>query len=145
MRFIGIDPGKTGGICWIDEHGPHAMKMPTTRREQFRTLAELEDVDTVAVIERVHSMPNDGKSRAWAFGVHFGGLLMALEAAGIIYSDVTPAKWQRHLDCLTGGNKNVTKKRAQELFPTIKCTHAISDALLLAEYCRQTSGANNAR
>ena len=33
-------------------------------------------------------------------------------------------------------DKNVTKNRAQQLWPTIKVTHAIADALLLGEYCR---------
>ena len=35
------------------------------------------------------------------------------------------------------GDKNVTKRRAQELFPGARVTHAVADALLLAEYCRR--------
>ncbi len=41
------------------------------------------------------------------------------------------------LDCMTGGDKNVTKRKAQELFPEIKVTHAIADALLIGEYARR--------
>ena len=41
------------------------------------------------------------------------------------------------MDCLTGGDKNVTKRKAQSLFPWVKVTHAIADSMLLAEYCRQ--------
>jgi hypothetical protein len=33
----------------------------------------------------------------------------------------------------------VSKRKAQELFPGIKVTHAIADALLIAEYNRRTS------
>jgi len=40
---------------------------------------------------------------------------------------------------MTGGDKNVSKRRAQELFPEIKITHAIADALLIAEYARRTN------
>jgi hypothetical protein len=35
---------------------------------------------------------------------------------------------------MTKGNKNITKQKAQELFPGIKVTHAIADALLIATY-----------
>jgi len=31
----------------------------------------------------------------------------------------------------------VSKRKAQELFPAIKITHAIADALLIAEYGRR--------
>jgi hypothetical protein len=41
------------------------------------------------------------------------------------------------MSCLTKGDKNVTKSRAQELFPEVKVTHAIADALLIAEYGRR--------
>jgi hypothetical protein len=39
--------------------------------------------------------------------------------------------------CLTKGDKNVSKARAQELFPALKITHATADALLIAEYGRR--------
>jgi len=75
---------------------------------------------------------------SFKFGQGFGHLEMALTAAKIPFTYVTPQKWQKELGCLTGGDKNVSKSRAQQLFPHIKCTHAISDALLIAEYCRRT-------
>jgi hypothetical protein len=59
---------------------------------------------------------------------------MALVASGIPFERVTPAKWQRELGCLTKGDKNVTKRKAQELFPDVKVTHANADALLLATW-----------
>ena len=45
-----------------------------------------------------------------------------------------PQVWQKALGCMTGGDKNVTKRRAQELFPGHKITHATADALLIAHY-----------
>jgi hypothetical protein len=38
---------------------------------------------------------------------------------------------------LSKGDKNVTKRKAQELFPSLKITHATADALLIAEYLRR--------
>lgn len=41
------------------------------------------------------------------------------------------------MGCLTKGDKNISKARAQQLFPTAKITHATADALLLAEWRRK--------
>jgi len=55
------------------------------------------------------------------------------------FDTVTPQTWQKALRCLSRGDKNVTKSRAQGLFPNVfKITHANADALLLAHYTRQT-------
>ncbi len=62
---------------------------------------------------------------------------MALVAAGIAFDEVTPQRWQKMLGCRSKGDKNVTKRRAQDLFPQVRVTHALADALLLAEYCRR--------
>jgi crossover junction endodeoxyribonuclease RuvC len=95
--------------------------------------------DTIhCCLESVHSMPGQGVSSSFKFGRGFGNLEMALTAARIPYTYVTPQRWQKDLGCLTKGDKNVSKSRAQQLFPHIKCTHAIADSLLIAEYCRRT-------
>jgi hypothetical protein len=53
--------------------------------------------------------------------------------------------WQGALECLSGGSKNVTKLRAQQLFPGEKVTHGSADALLIAEYGRRRLAANPSR
>ena len=83
-------------------------------------------------------MPGQGVASSFKFGQGFGHLEMALTASGIPHTYVAPQKWQKELQCLTKGDKNVSKARAQQLFPHIKVTHAIADALLIAEYCRRT-------
>ena len=118
--------------------------MPETLADLWDLLVEQVGEDPVhrtlhACLERVHSMPGQGVASSFKFGQGFGNLEMALTAARIPFTYVTPQKWQKELGCLTKGNKNVSKSRAQQLFPHIKCTHAISDALLIAEYCRRTN------
>ena len=78
-----------------------------------------------------------GSTSAFSFGRGVGNLEMALTAAGIPFERVTPQKWQKALGCMTKGDKNVSKRKAQELFPQMKCTHATSDALLIMEYGRR--------
>jgi hypothetical protein len=96
-----------------------------------------------AYIEQVSSSPQMGVVSAFSFGRGYGNLEMALTAAGIPFERVRPQVWQKALNCLTKGSKNVTKQRAQELFPNIKCTHAVSDALLIAEYGKRTQAMCN--
>lgn len=140
MTYIGIDPGKSGGIAWIDGAGkPCAVAMPDTLAEiadQIRQIAE-ED-DCVCCIELVASSPQMGVKSAFTFGFGYGGLMTNLIVCAIRHTQVAPSKWQRAMQCLTKGDKNVSKRRAQQLFPSLKITHATADALLLAEYCRTT-------
>jgi crossover junction endodeoxyribonuclease RuvC len=135
---IGIDPGMSGGIAALWDNGsPDAYKMPETERDVWELVIELSVPGCFAFIERVSAMPKQGVSSTFKFGRNYGMLRGMLVAASIPFAEVTPGVWQRALGCLSKGDKNVTKARAQQLFPNVKCTHAISDALLLAEYGRR--------
>lgn len=138
MTYIGIDPGQAGGISVIAPAGTAALKMPQTERDIWETFKMIKNPVCFALIERVHSMPGQGVSSSFKFGMGYGALRMALVASGIPFEDVTPQKWQKALGCLSGGDKNVTKQRAQSLFPHIRVTHAIADSLLIAEFCKRT-------
>ena len=85
----------------------------------------------------VHSSPQMGVRSAFTFGQSFGMAEMLLTCLGIPFERGRPQVWQRSLGCLTGGDKNVTKRRAQQLFPGVRITHANADALLIAEYGRR--------
>jgi crossover junction endodeoxyribonuclease RuvC len=99
--------------------------------------ASIEGLRVTAALEKVHSMPGQGVVSSFKFGMGYGGLRMALLAANIPFRDVQPQAWQRSLGCLTGGDKNISKSMAQQLFPGMKITHAIADALLIAEWLRR--------
>jgi Holliday junction resolvasome RuvABC endonuclease subunit len=142
--WIGIDPGCNGGIAWITDGKACAEKMPETLQDlwgMIQSIAFEKGYDAEnhchAYIEQVHSSPQMGVKSAFTFGNGFGHLEMALTAAAIPFERVRPQVWQKALGCLTKGDKNITKRRAQELFPGIKVTHAIADALLIAEYNRR--------
>lgn len=139
--FIGIDPGVAGGIAVVDATGAVrlAVKMPETEREILDVLKEPGPGYTVrAVLERVRASPKMGVTGAFTFGRGYGALRMALTARGIPFDEVIPQRWQKALGCLTGGDKNVSKRRAQDFFPSVKVTHALADALLLAEFARRS-------
>lgn len=142
---IGIDPGASGGIAFIPDNNPAkawAVKMPETLAdlwELFEPFCGDSFYSTHCCLEKVHSMPGQGVASSFKFGQGFGHLEMALTAARIPFTYVTPQKWQKEMQCLTGGDKNVSKSRAQQLFPHIKISHALADAILIAEFCRRTN------
>lgn len=139
--IIGIDPGKNGSIAWIEDGEPCVEKMPETLQDLWELMLSIGlsagDGNMIAYIESVSSSPQMGVVSAFSFGRGYGNLEMALTAAGVPFERVRPQVWQKALGCLTGGNKNVSKAKAQELFPKMKITHATADALLLAEYGRR--------
>lgn len=140
--IIGIDPGVNGGIAWIQDGKPCVEKMPDTLKDLWELLYSIECQDNgykncKAYIECVHSSPQMGVKSAFTFGQGYGRLEMALTAAGIPFERVRPQEWQKSMGCMSKGDKNVTKRKAQELFPSLKITHATADALLIAEYLRR--------
>ena len=150
--FIGIDPGAGGGIVRLGPRGTvlDCIKMPTTEADVWEWFSKFDGIqlggeDAKAVIEKVHAMPKQGVSSTFKFGCGYGGLRMALIAAGIPFDQVTPQAWIKALAIPPKKKtesktqwKNRLKAHAQQLFPQEKVTLATADALLIAEYCRRT-------
>lgn len=141
MIYIGIDPGKSGGMAAIDDAGEFVSFVKGDRTEHdieawVRATALIRG-QVRAAIEFVSSSPQQGVRSAFTFGQSYGFLRGLIVGALIPFEVVRPQKWQTAMGCMTGGNKNVSKAAAQRLWPTAKITHANADALLLAEYCRR--------
>jgi len=151
MNIIGIDPGISGGIAVIYDGGEAtAFAMPDT---DTGVLDILRDVTRtvgwtvgwcVVYIEKVNPQPKNGARGNFTFGRSVGALRMAVAACGIPMHDVTPQRWQASFGLPSatkaGSNtakKNAHKRKAQEMFPGIRMTHAIADALLIAEWGRR--------
>jgi Holliday junction resolvasome RuvABC endonuclease subunit len=140
---IGIDPGASGAIAWIDERGKSCVeKMPDTLQDLWELIRDITNFPRSAIdgrkykayIEQVSSSPQMGVVSAFSFGRGYGNLEMALTAAGIPFERVRPQVWQKAMGCMTKGDKNISKAKAQELFPDKKIIHATADALLIALY-----------
>ncbi len=142
MNFLGIDPGASGGIARIGNGlTPYAWKLPDTERDIRDLMANISGLSIeMCLIESVHSMPKQGVTSSFSFGRNYGFLRGLLHAFDIRFDEVTPMKWQKALGCQSHGDKNITKSKAQQLFPDIKITHAIADSLLIAEFCRRMYG-----
>jgi Holliday junction resolvasome RuvABC endonuclease subunit len=139
MIFVGIDPGASGAVAFLPSNGNPWF---VYNKDSLRDLAEevvtaSRDNVVVAMIEIVHSSPQMGVKSAFTFGQSYGRLEAVFIALGIVIERVRPAAWQKAMQCMTKGDKNITKAKAQELFPNTKITHANADALLIAEYSRR--------
>jgi hypothetical protein len=155
--IIGIDPGVSGGFAWLSDEGPRAQKMPDTERDVWEFVSQFAGINASACIEQLGGVPRskpDAQGNTFAkqspttmltMGRNYGGLRMALVAAGIPFEEVLARKWQTAFGLLSRpgesktAKKNRHKAKAQQLFPSLKVTLATCDAILLAEYWRRLS------
>ena len=103
--IIGIDPGKSGAIAFIDGKNAEARKNDTTEHDIGDWLFSIQAMGRCfAYIERVSAMPGQGVSSTFKFGQSYGFLRGLLVGYGIPFEAVTPGVWQRSLGCLSKGN-----------------------------------------
>ena len=149
--YLGIDPGASGGLAILNGSATEAVAMPATERDVWLWIcsdspATREYLPQFAVIEKVGGYVRGASgnvgSAMFRFGVSYGGLRMALVAAGIPFEEVPPRKWQKALGISPRRKdearvqwKNRLKAKAQQLFPRECVTLATADALLIATYC----------
>jgi len=140
--IMGIDPGKSGAVAVIADEVHYYAFSKYTEHDLCDIMRDWNAKGiSMCYLEKVHSMPafvggkkRQGIASTFTFGQNFGWYIGVLDALKIPYSFVTPQKWQAFMQCRSGGDKNVTKRRAQQLYPSLKITHAIADALLIATY-----------
>jgi len=137
--FIGIDPGKAGGIAATTGVLSLASKCPETIADMAIFLDSLTDMGQrpFAVIEKVHSMPKQGVVSTFTFGKGYGSWLGILSALKIPYIEVTPQSWMKHygtMPKIKKERKHHLKHLAQQRYPELPVTLYTSDAILLAHY-----------
>lgn len=151
--YIGIDPGLSGAVVTICRgaemmriDGQFSVRVQSvvtcikgneTESDVAGFLRTISEEMAYAMIESVHSLPKQGIASSFKFGRSYGFLRGLLVALKIPFEEVSPQRWQKAMGCLSRGDKNVTKARAQQLFPQEKITHATADALLIALYCKR--------
>ena len=142
--YIGIDPGKNGGLAIIDYIGLRTFKMPASIRlmvEILETESKMHS-NCLVLIERVGMYRTDIKKGGKVFNIakmieNFTECRSALKMAGMNFKLVESRKWQGYLrlnnkqDTQTQ-RKNRFKAFAQSMYPESKITLATSDATCLA-------------
>ena len=147
MIYIGIDPGKNGGIAVLRIVHNQFIGVSTYVFDEVSLidiLDELRHHSCKCILEHVHAMPKQGVTSTFNFGMNFGFIQGVLRAYGIPYELVTPQKWKKEFSCTS--DKNTSIGVCKRLFPhaNLKATErckkdhdGMAEALLMAEYGRR--------
>jgi len=99
-HYIGIDPGRSGGIALYDGNTLSASKCPQKVGDMYALLeiyASRGDLSQTRIfIEKVWSFPSDSHKTAFSFGRNYGSWLAALEIISANYKMITPKSWQKY-------------------------------------------------
>jgi hypothetical protein len=146
--FMGIDPGASGGAVIINCTGEliglyrFDEDRPGGPAKLLADLCSTWKFEGIG-LEKVHSMPGQGVSSMFTFGINYGVLQGAMTAVGVEYSLVAPQSWQKWLPWT---EDQLPKARAVEaatkiwgqdrfIFPRCRTPHGgCVDAALIAMY-----------
>jgi len=105
--IIGIDPGKSGAICVIAEHGTLATEVtPTVGTEidwgEFAEILRpenksLQPQEIHVFLEHVHAMHNSSAKATFSFGGCFEGVKALCAAFRLPMTLVSPRDWQKEM------------------------------------------------
>jgi crossover junction endodeoxyribonuclease RuvC len=153
MIYIGIDPGKTGGIAIIsDVQNNHisAIEMPINAKKEIDVLSIYSYLllymgsNCFCCIEKSTAMPKQGVVSMFKYGTTYGKLIAIIEILEISYEEIVPQKWKKEFSLNSDKRRSIIT--AQKLFPSMKgqfttergrIKDGAAEALLLAEYARR--------
>lgn len=146
---IGIDPGLTGAIAFMDGDGiPVVWDLPVIRDKslawidgaalQSLIINEREGRHATAMVEQVSAMPKQGVTSSFHFGVGFGSILGVLQALSIPIEFVRPGAWKKAMGLTS--DKKAALHKARLLYPDVDLHlekhDGRAEALLIARYAR---------
>ncbi|WP_239651517.1 Holliday junction endonuclease [Neosynechococcus sphagnicola] len=146
--LIAIDPGLSGAISILHSGTLTAHPRPLAGKELvLGAIAQLirSANPSLAVLEKVHSMPGQGVSSTFKFGTGYGSILGILVVLGIRTELVPPQTWKRVVLQGTTKDKDAAISYCRRAFPNValvlprcrKPHDGIADALCLLEYGRR--------
>ena len=159
MLIIGIDPGISGSICFLDNGKIlEVIEMPIMTdgkknkkqvngsqvyNEVTKRIKQFEKNQIRVVIEHVSAMPGQGVTSMFNFGQSFGILKGICTAMQLPMYFVRPTKWKKYFNLLNS-EKDASRTRAIEIFPYFssqlsrKKDSNKADAILIASFYHET-------
>ena len=159
MLIIGIDPGISGSICFLDNGKIlDVIEMPIMTdgkknkkqvngsqvyNEITKRIKQFEKNQIRVVIEHVSAMPGQGVTSMFNFGQSFGILKGICTAMQLPMYFVRPTKWKKYFNLLNS-EKDASRTRAIEIFPYFssqlsrKKDSNKADAILIASFYNET-------
>lgn len=146
MVWIGIDPGKSGGIAYINHLGQATVTVYSD--DSLITLCRAMNASpipqSICCLEQVHAFPGQSAQSQFNFGESFGYIRGVLETLKVPYQMISPQKWKKEFGL--NSDKQLSIEVCKRLFPDVcllatpRCTKAhdgMAEALLMAEYARR--------
>ena len=150
VLIIGVDPGKNGGACLIhiykEVESTAIFRCAKTPQEMADELASniptnINKTNGYAFVEHVHAFPGQGVVSTFSFGQNLGQWEGILASQDINVEYVSPRKWMNLYNTPANMTRRERKRylrgEAEKLFPNIKMTFNVSDAILIANYGKQ--------
>ena len=159
MLIIGIDPGISGSICFLDNGKIlDVIEMPIMTdgkknkkqvngsqvyNEISKRIKQFEKNQIRVVIEHVSAMPGQGVTSMFNFGQSFGILKGICTAMQLPMYFVRPTKWKKYFNLLNS-EKDASRTRVIEIFPYFssqlsrKKDSNKADAILIASFYHET-------
>ena len=159
MLIIGIDPGISGSICFLqDGIVKDVVEMPTMvegkkNKKQVNSsqiyneiserIKKIDKKNIKVIIEQVSAMPGQGVTSMFNFGQSFGVLKGICSAMSLPVYYVRPAKWKKYFNLLNS-EKDASRTRAIEIFPYFsahlsrKKDSNKADAILISSFFYET-------
>ena len=150
MNYIGIDPGKSGGIAIISEVGVEAITPMIIAGKDLDSAAiadwlynSLSDEHATCYIEKVSAMPKQGVVSMFKFGFSTGVMHGIIATLYISMQLVTPQAWKKKILAGTKKDKDAAIDYCRRLYPDIsllatvrsrKPHSGMADALCIARY-----------
>lgn len=144
MIYIGIDPGKKGGIAVIDEaEGVSSYPYSDEILIDVVKAVKCKGAPLVAAVEKVGAMPGQGVTSMFTFGTGYGFIQGVLSALSIPYQLVPPKKWKSEYSITADKKQSV--KVCERLFPELELVprgcrkehDGMAEAALIAEYAKR--------
>ena len=159
MLIIGIDPGISGSICFLDNGKIlDVVEMPIMTdgkknkkqvngsqiyNEISKRIRQIDKKDIKVIIEHVSAMPGQGVTSMFNFGQSFGILKGICSAMQLPMYFVRPAKWKKYFN-LIKSEKDASRTKAIEIFPYFSSNLAKkkdsnkADAILISSFYYET-------
>ena len=132
MLIIGVDPGISGSICFLEDGKIlDVIEMPTMTEgkknkrqvngaqiynEISKRMNKTHIEDVRVVVEQVSAMPGQGVTSMFNFGQSFGVIKGICAAMQLSIFFVRPTKWKKNFD-LINAEKDASRTKAIEMFP----------------------------
>ena len=144
--YIGIDPGKSGALCVIEDDFIKAYPCPDNVQDMaliFAMAISVNETKTViAYIEKVWARHTDGRASIWKFAENYGVWLGIAGAYEVDLKTVAPQRWIKYFETPKmekANRKRYLRDKARSMYPDLKkVSLKTADAILIATYAKET-------